>query len=174
MHTSNKARYQKPIDNLSFWYDPQYGERYFLKANVPKDRLHKCEYWDSVLEFKVYNELLNLFPQKEIERQHCINILPAKHPFKKWSWDIDFKVTHGNSTLYIEAKGKWLLDNLSKEGFAKTLRMIEMMYPDIWNNLHIVGSDYSGSWLIPGTLIKVKPISEFKEFVCLNQLTQIK
>lgn len=174
MSTLNKAKYQKPIDNLSFWFDPKLGKRYYLKKDVPVTRISQCEYWDSLLEFKVYNELLNLFPQKAIERQHVINVLPAKPPFKKWTWDIDFKVTEGKDVYYIEAKGKWLLDNLAKEGFCKTLRILELFHPEIFSNLYIIGSSYSGEWCIPGTTIKVQPLSKIKEVLAWNkQLTTV-
>jgi hypothetical protein len=161
------SKLQKPIDNICFYYDPITSTRYEKKKDVPIECLSRCEYWDSILEFRVYEELLKIYPSNEIKRQCTIELMPKLEPFKAWTWCIDFKI-NSPSPIYIEAKGKWLIESLKSEGFCKNLRMIQKSFPDVWNRLFFIGSDKDGSWHLPYTNIQVYPIRELKHLLQEN------
>ncbi len=157
----NTRKNYKPIDNICFWYDPILGKQYLNKRDVPDAHMPRCEYWDSLLEFRLYEELLKIYPASQVIKQHIIQIMPRQAPFKAWNWCIDFKIDLP-SPIYIEAKGKWLIDSLKAEGFWKNLRAVQALHPQIWNKLVFIGSNKDDEWYIPQSTIKVHPMHQLK------------
>lgn len=142
----------KTIDNKPFWYNPRTCESYAKKP----ESLTNLEHWDSILEFNVYEQLLKEFPLENIKRQHEIILLEKNALFPKWSWVIDFKLFGAdNKPIFIEAKGKWLINHPDASMFAKTLRMLQIISPEIFNRLLIVGDGCV--WQIPKTKLFVYP-----------------
>jgi hypothetical protein len=150
---------KKPIDNFCFYYDPILSTQYEKKKDVPPANLHRCEYWDSLLEFKLYEELLKRYAPEQIKRQYIIRLMPKHEPFKEWTWSVDFKLDLP-VPIYIEAKGKWLIESLKAEGFWKTLRVLQNTQLEVWDRLVFVGSDKDGTWHIPQSTIQVRPMRE--------------
>lgn len=149
----------KTINNKPFWYDSTTCQSFHKK---PKGVI--AEYWDSVLEFKVYETLLKHFPLENIKRQDEIIIWEKTSVFPKLSWVIDFKIFGVDSKpLYIEAKGKWLLEHPENQNFWKTLKLLQIFHPAIFNNLLIVGDNTS--WMIPRTKMIVHPYKDINQLI---------
>lgn len=163
-HGQSTRKNYKPIDNICFWFDAVTGTQYLLKQDVPKSVLQRCEYWDSLLEFRLYEELLKIYEPKLVVRQHLITIMPKEKPFKAWTWNIDFKI-NTPTPIYIEAKGKWIIDSMKAEGFWKNLRAVQHFHPKIWEQLLFIGSNKDDEWHLPQSLIRVHPMRELKELL---------
>lgn len=144
------------VDSHQFWIDPLTARTFSLKKNIPPSIRGRCEHWDSELEYRVHQQLLKLTPH-QVKRQQDLLILPKSSNFKEWVWCIDFVIA-APTPIYIEAKGKWLLNHLKFESFWKTLRILEVMHPAIYNNLIFVGSNKDEQWSIPQTKLTVYPI----------------
>jgi hypothetical protein len=150
----------KTIENRAFWYDPETSESFHTK---PKDK-KSLEYWDSILEFKVYELLLKEFPRENIKRQQEIIIWEKSALFPKLSWVIDFKIFNADDKpLYVEAKGRWLLKHPDRNDFWKTLKILQMFFPEIFNRLIIVGE--GSTWLIPRTKLSVYPYKNLSNLI---------
>lgn len=158
------------FDNTPFWFDSQTKIRYLSKSEIPnylKDS-PRIEYWDSVLEFKVYMELLKHFTKAQIIRQCNIVLFPANELFKAWTWNIDFFIDIP-IPIYVEAKGKWIINHPKLDSFWHTLKVCEVFKPEIFKNLLLVGKDEE--WTIPKTKIIVHPIKNIRSCltILLNQ-----
>lgn len=162
-----KRNYKKPIDNICFWYDPVLGKQYTSKKDIPTPYMQRCEYWDSLLEFRLHEELLKIYPASQVIRQYTIQIMPKLEPFKAWTWCVDFKIDLP-IPIYIEAKGKWLIEALKAEGFWKTLRVLQQVHPDIWSSLIFVGSNKDEEWYIPQSTIRVHPMHQLTNLLGIN------
>lgn len=157
------------FDNVVFWYDPQTQIRYLSKNEIP-DYLKnnpRIEHWDSILEFKVYRYLLRHYRKEDIARQQNIELLPKDKYFKAWTWNVDF-VINIPSPIYVEAKGKWIINHPKLDSFWHTLKMCQLHKSEVFNNLILVGSE--DRWFIPKTKVIVHPLKELKQ--CINNLTQ--
>ncbi|MBF2016292.1 MAG: hypothetical protein IGS23_14025 [Rivularia sp. T60_A2020_040] len=152
---------KKPIDNIPIWYDRECAISYTEKKEVPKNLINtdRIEYWDSLLEFKTYNALLSIFDKSEILRQQNLILFPACDYFKAWTWNIDFIINKQNP-IYIEVKGKWIIDSPKLNSFWHTLKVCQTQKPDIFDRLLLIGKDEQ--WKIPATNIIVYPLKELR------------
>lgn len=157
------------FDNIPFWFDTQTKIRYLSKTEIPiylKDS-PRIEYWDSVLEFKVYTQLLKHFTKAQIVRQHNIVLFPRNELFKAWTWNIDFFINIPKP-IYIEAKGRWIINHPKLDSFWHTLKVCEVFKPEIFKNLLLIGREEE--WTIPKTSIIVHPIKNINS--CLTNLAK--
>lgn len=152
------------FDNIPFWFDAQTKIRYLSKSEVPTylKNSPRIEYWDSILEFKVYLELLKHFSKEQIIRQHNIVLLPGNKLFKTWTWNIDFFINIPEP-IYVEAKGRWIINHPKLDSFWHTLRVCQECKPSIFKRLLLIGKDET--WLIPKTSIVVNPINNIPELL---------
>lgn len=156
--------YNKKFSNSPFWYDPIMGQSYQVKNDVPIFQKDRVEYWDSVLEFNVYEKLTGIFPIGSIHRQQVLSILPKNEFFPKWTWKIDFIVDCSpKEPIYIEAKGAWLCSSPESKIFWRMLRTLEIIQPKVFQRLIIVGN--IARWYIPSTKIVVYPFEELDELI---------
>jgi hypothetical protein len=147
----------RPFSNKPFWIDSETGQTFHSKKDIPDDA-PKLDYWDSVLEYRVYQELLSVIPAEQISRQVIIPILCKNPPFPQWNWCVDFVLHLGKISIIVEAKGKWILGKDEHcKSFIQTLRMFKVEYPELFNNLIIVGDS---RWTLPGTMIWVTDIKD--------------
>ncbi|MDJ0795809.1 MAG: hypothetical protein QNJ51_03055 [Calothrix sp. MO_167.B12] len=151
-----KSTKNKIFKNVKpFWYSASLQRSYYSKQELPK--VSDLEYWDSTLEFRVYQELLKYFHADLIKRQHEIVILPKEEPFKEWSWKVDFLIQSNKliKPLYIECKGGWIKhDKGSEREFAHMLQTLQSQHSQIFKNLLIVSDS---NWKLVNT--KIEPIS---------------
>ena len=143
----------KVANNKPFWYEPHTGRFFDKKVEVPKDK-PSIEYWDSILEFQVYHQLLKVVSCDRIQRQQSIPILIARCPFPAWNWNIDFVV---DGIFLIEAKGRWLLQSdQHRKNFVQTLRVLQETNPRAFDSLILVDKT---KWVIPGTKLEITSLS---------------
>ncbi|WP_375501667.1 hypothetical protein [uncultured Nostoc sp.] len=64
------------------------------------------QFWDSILEFKVYGELCKKYGAENIKRQYQLEILPKNFLFPALTWNIDFMVKTKNLVVFYEVKGQ--------------------------------------------------------------------
>lgn len=145
-----------------FWYDPTTGQSFDKKIDAPKN----AEYWDSVLEFQVYEKLLTVFKREKIKRQVRLTLFEKTSIFPAWTWDIDFYIERTSYPILVEAKGRWLSSNPESKVFWHTLKMLQTQSPELFNNLIVVGN--GDKWLVPNTKIFVYPLN------CLTTLVKEK
>lgn len=80
------------------WYSPSLG-RIFDEKLVPD-----CKYFPSILEFKVYKQLVKIFGDSAIKCHKRVTLVPeVKGRNKAVTWDIDFHIA--DYRIYVEAKG---------------------------------------------------------------------
>jgi hypothetical protein len=149
-------------DNVSFWYDNKNQIRFYQKKDIPTylKNSPQIEYWDSVLEFTVYQHLLKLVDKSLILRQQVINIIPKNNLFKDWTWNVDFVINYPNP-VYLEVKGKWIINHPKMDSFWHTLKVCQLFKPEVFDQLLLVGRE--DEWLIPKTKIKVHPYKKLKD-----------
>lgn len=160
----------RKFDNVPFWFDNQTQIRYLSKTEIPTYLRNspRIEYWDSILEFKVYAELSKHFDKQQIIRQHNIELFPKNELFKAWTWNIDFFIDIP-SPIYVEAKGKWIINHPKLDSFWHTLKVCEIHKPEVFKNLLLIGKD--DEWLIPKTSIVVQPVKKIRQ--CIEELNRI-
>lgn len=146
------GKYSKPINNIAFWYD-SITNRYFYKKNeIPNDIKDRLTYWDSILEFKVWQEILEVVPSSIVRRQVNIELLPKVGGFPAWGWMIDFWIDC-NPPILVEAKGQWILKSeAERKCFIHTLRLLHQQNESLFNRLLLVGDS---TWQIPSTALIV-------------------
>lgn len=142
-----------------FWYNPVTGQSYPAGSSLPKHQKDKLQFWDSILEFKVYAELCKIFPSRIIHRQVRIDILPSNLIFPELSWKIDFFIQPASiEPILIEAKGAWLkFDTGAENDFCKILRLLSLQRPDLFKRLLVVSDK---RWKLGSTKIMTLPIKE--------------
>ena len=80
------------------WFSPSLG-RIFDEKLVPD-----CKYFPSILEFKVYKQLVKIFGDSAIKCHKRVTLVPeVKGRNKAVTWDIDFHIA--DYRIYVEAKG---------------------------------------------------------------------
>ncbi len=151
-------RKNSKVSSNPFWYNIRTGEAIPSGTKLTPEQRKDYEYFDSVLEFKVYCALVKKYGYKSISRQVEIELLPKDDCFPDLSWKVDFRVVTPTQILLIEAKGEWLLhDNYALADFRKTLRLLRMKYPVLFQGLQLVGDK---AWSLPGSQLKVIPFDE--------------
>lgn len=84
--------------SVGLWYSPSIDRIFDVKL-VPD-----CLYFPSILEYKVFRELVNIFGKDNIEHHKRVTLIPeVKGVNKRITWDIDFYIP--TEEFYIEAKG---------------------------------------------------------------------
>jgi hypothetical protein len=155
----SKKLNKKLFYNKPFWHDAITGIFYDEKPDLLEDKAN-IEYWDSDLEFKVYQKLLTVFSYEQIKRQHIVKILPKKFPFSAWTWCCDFII---DKLYLVEAKGEWLnKDEPRKKEFVHALRVLMENDPKTFARLTIVDRS---SWKIGGTNINVVSLSNLNDVI---------
>lgn len=150
-------RNTKKFDNQQLWVNKKNGQVYKSKRDIPLNV--ECEFFASVLEYKVFMELLKTFPSEQINRQHLIEILPGDSIFKPLTWKVDFYV----DGRIIEAKGEWILkDRLYSSQFVYMLALLKKLKPELFNTLIIVSEK---KWRIPATKIETLEIGKIQEIL---------
>lgn len=105
--TNRKSR----CNNKPFWVNPATGEIIPAGSTLTTAQKNKFEFWDSVLEFRAYNELCKKYGEQNIKRQHKIEILPSNFLFPALTWNIDFLVETKSLVIFYEVKGRWILSD---------------------------------------------------------------
>ncbi len=153
---STKTVFQKV---KPFWYSPSLQRSFYGSKNLPA--VDDLEHWDSTFEFKTYLELLKYFDKNRIERQKKLTILPAKAPFKAWTWKVDFCVKSEKlvAPLYVESKGGSIIhDKSSERDFVHLLHVIKCLHPDVFNNLVVVSDSH---WSLSNTSVFSTLLKDF-------------
>lgn len=89
---------QNTRGSKGLWYSPALNKFFDVKL-VPD-----CIYFASILEFKVYQQLVRYFGRDKIEIHKRVELVPAvKGKNKAITWDIDFFIS--SHSMYVEAKG---------------------------------------------------------------------
>ncbi len=152
------------MGNTPFWVHKETGMFFYARKELPADA-PSLEYWDSVLEYRVYQKLLDFLKPCQISRQVNILILPAKEPFKKWVWNVDFVVTCNSIIIPIEVKGQWLLaDAVRRKSFCQTLQVLQREDESLFNKLLIIGDS---DWRIPSTNLVVFSLSKVQQKIAM-------
>jgi hypothetical protein len=125
---------QKNVPSKPFWYSYKTGQKYEQKVNSD------CEYFHSALEFKLYNEFLKFIPRDKVLRQVPLLYKPQTGVYPALVWKVDFGIVlPDEETLYIEAKGGWILgDSSAKAEFQHKLQFLEFANHRAWENLFLV------------------------------------
>lgn len=143
---------RKKIINSPFWINRVTGQS-IPAGQISKQQRETFEYFDSVLEYKVYLSLCKKYGEKYITRQFQVPILPKNAFFPALTWKVDFVAWSAEGVLLFEAKGEWLLhDNFALSDFKKLLRLLQITQPEYFKKLVLVSDT---EWLIPGTELKV-------------------
>jgi len=123
---------KKFVPSKPFWYSFKTGQQYAKKATSD------CEYFHSVLEFKLYLEFLKFIPRGRISRQVPLLYKPETSVYPALEWKVDFAIEL-EETLYIEAKGGWILANSAAIAeFQHKLQYLEFSNRQAWLNLFLV------------------------------------
>jgi len=125
---------KKQILAKPFWYSWKTGQQYQHKETID------CEYFHSILEFKLYNEFLKFVPREKIARQVPLLYKPQTSIYPPLTWKVDFAIELPDREIaYIEAKGGWILGNSSAiSEFQHKLQYLEFSNHQAWLNLFLV------------------------------------
>jgi hypothetical protein len=138
-----------------FWIDKITGQT-FSPGSLTREQKEKCEYFDSVLEYKVYLMLCRKYGKQYVSRQFEIHLLNGNKFFNPLTWTVDFIVYGLDGVLLFEAKGQWLLhDKAAIADFVKILRLLQINQPQYFASLQLVGDC---DWKIPTTNLIVKKL----------------
>jgi hypothetical protein len=138
---------KRKCGNNPFWINNFTGERKD-KLSVTDKNAQVWSHWDSELEWKVYQQLRKTYSADAIARQVELVVIPASDHFPKVIWTVDFAVTVIKAgcivdTIYIEAKGRWIIQNSDAlTGFCRLIKALAYYNPSAYERLHIV-SDFT-------------------------------
>lgn len=148
------------MNSLPFWRHKPTGLFICKKKQAEEYPQDEIEYWDSELEFKVYQALLKIPEIETIARQVLIDVLPKTDVFPKWNWNADFQITIGGKELIIEAKGQWLKrDVANRRCLLQTFRILHDFKPDLFKRILLFGNTF---WVIPNSSIAVYDIKQIR------------
>jgi hypothetical protein len=108
----------------------------YRSKNTPRLPNHIFRF-DSTLEFKVYLELVRMYGQENIVRQHPLQIIPPGYCYPRGKvWKVDFAVFHTSKPYgfqyFVEAKGAVLSE------FRFSLACLEQHNLDIFTKVRLV------------------------------------
>ncbi|MDZ7968746.1 MAG: hypothetical protein RM368_27975 [Nostoc sp. DedSLP03] len=159
--TASGTTKKSKCNNKPFWINPATGETFLAGSPLTTAQKKKLQFWDSILEFKVYGELCKKYGAENVKRQHTIEILPANFLFPALTWNIDFMVETSNLTVFYEVKGRWILaDKEALSNFCKLLRIFQRTLPGRFQELRIISDK---RWKIGTANIYTIPFAEIKE-----------
>lgn len=155
------------ILNKPFYLDTLTKKAYSRFADIPLSAKDRTQRWGSILEYRTYQHIAELFPNHSIDRQHRISILPPSECFPALDWLIDFRIELDASRyLYLEVKGSWLKRHDGHmSSFGKLLRLLSEFQPEIFDLTYVVSDK---KWKINGTkfvTVPIKKMIEIKEEV---------
>lgn len=138
-----------------FWWNSRTQQKQESKTS------EFCTYWDSCLEFSIYQSLLRLYPESSIERQVSIATKPATINYPEQSWKCDFRILDPVLGHYnLEVKGAWICsDSAAKADFRKTLMMLDTFNLEEYLKLIIV----SDRWFRLDKKVRTIKINELQK-----------
>jgi hypothetical protein len=105
--------------NKPFYFDAVTHQTYPKKVN------ENCVYFDSQLEFKIYQNILALVDSRWVKRQHKLLIKPQTETYPEIAWKVDFRIeVPYRLLLNIEVKGQWIKH--STGDFREFKRMLQV------------------------------------------------
>jgi hypothetical protein len=132
-----KRKSKKPFDDVQPCYLDLDDGTILLAKSAQRERLL---FFSSTFECHVYCLLRSMFSEQEIICHQKIILLPSRNGLPSISWTPDFTIQGKNGTVIIEAKGKWILGNAPElRNFKASIRLLAEYYPDLFEQLTIVG-----------------------------------
>lgn len=91
--------------------------------------------FDSIYECSVWQKLKAIASEfdLELERQVDFTLLPAKKPFGRKRWVVDFVLKKGNFWIPVEVKGSWVLKEAgSLSLLSYKMHLFSQSNPELW------------------------------------------
>ncbi|GAA6621578.1 hypothetical protein [Scytonema sp. NUACC26] len=172
----SNTRKAKSKGSSPFWIDPITARTWNVKKeleDLSQDVKDRLEYWDSVLEWKIYQAICKVAPEDKVIRHPGLDILPKTNQFPAWKWNVDFGVDCGDEDLpvLIEAKGLWLLnDDCERRVFIQTMRLLSITNHEQFERVLLIGDS---TWNIPSTGLVVHDYNELPDLLWQYRIQEL-